>query len=157
MKRKKIMFVCTGNTCRSPMAEFILKKTIKDRKIKWWSVQSRGLQAEVNNPMSAFSQTALKEIGISPDKFKPKQLKQKDMDECVLVITMTPSQKMVLEDCGNVLCIKDLAGYSVPDPYGQSLEVYRKTRDALLNACEYVADWIKKYDKEHAENKEDDK
>lgn len=138
MKRKKIMFVCSGNTCRSPMAEFILRAMLKYKKIKWWDVISRGIYADVGGSIAENSRIALNEIGVTVDKFSPKQLSQKVIESCVLVITMTTSQKQLLESCGNVICIKDICGFDIPDPYGCDLDTYRATRKAIYFACEKI-------------------
>ncbi|MGN1104642.1 MAG: low molecular weight protein arginine phosphatase [Candidatus Coproplasma sp.] len=138
MKRKKILFVCTGNTCRSPMAQLILRAEIKKRKIKWWDVSSCGINAEVGGCISENSRIALEEIGINSDNFAPRQLTQKLIESSVLVITMTTSQKQIIEGCGNVVSMKDICGYDIPDPYGCSLEKYRLTRNAIFDACEMI-------------------
>ena len=128
------------------MAEMLLRYKLKKQKIKWWDVSSCGIHAETGNTISANSKIALEEIGIKVDKFTPRQLTQKIINGSTIVICMTRSQKQLLEECGNVFCIRDVCGYDVPDPYGQDLEAYRITRDALSRACDnLIADYITQY------------
>ncbi len=128
------------------MAEFLLKTKIKKNKIKWWSVASCGIHAEIGSPISANSKTALEEVGVAVTKFLPKQLTQQIISDSVLVVCMTQNQKQMLEECGNVVCVKDICGYDIPDPYGCDINVYRMTRDALDGACDkIIQDFILQY------------
>lgn len=128
MKHKKILFVCTGNTCRSPMAEVALKAELKRRKIKWYTVQSAGLGAKDGDMMSENSRQALAEAKIPySEEFCARQLTEKMLDEAYAVICMTEEQCCRLHGRPNVTSMLVLAGREIPDPYGQSIDVYRTT------------------------------
>jgi protein-tyrosine-phosphatase len=124
------------------MAELILRSKIKERKIKWWDVHSCGINAAVGSSISKNSKIVLSEIGINCQDFTPVQLTQKKIEGSNIVITMTELQKQLLEDCGNVVCISDICGYEIPDPYGGDIQLYRTTRKAIESACDKI---IEKY------------
>ncbi len=128
MKYRKIVFVCTGNTCRSPMAEAALRAELKRRKIRWYKVQSAGLRADIGAPMSDHAKQALTEAKIPfSEEFRSARLTEKTVREATAVICMTESQRMALRDFRNVTSFYALCGKEIPDPYGQGIDVYRVT------------------------------
>lgn len=134
---KNIIFVCTGNTCRSPMAEAILKDMLKTRGLKNIKVTSCGVAAYDGEPMADNAKKALKSMGIPVPRHKSTLCDLAKIDKANMVVTMTAAHKTVFAGRKNVYTIGELAATGdISDPYGQSEEVYIKCAEQLKKACE---------------------
>lgn len=136
-----ILFICTGNTCRSPMAEGLMKQIAQNANLQV-QVQSAGVAAFPGSPASTHTDTILKSRGIHQNHVSqpvtPELVQWSD-----LILTMTESHKKIL--CRHfpggeekVFTVNEFADDKgdVTDPYGGSLEVYQETErdlEAVLN------------------------
>ena len=119
------------------MAERLLKKMCKERNIKGLKVLSRGVNALGDN-ITDNAKEILKEFGaLSKDR---KSIKLKKIDSDTLYIAMTDDIKSRIN--GKVICIKDLIGSEILDPYLQDLEVYRQTAQQLNKVNEVLIEKI---------------
>lgn len=129
----KVIFVCTGNTCRSPMAEGILRHLAPDI-----DVESRGIFAVPGTRTSEQTRLLLNQrLGLDLDHMA-RQLADEDCAQADLVLTMTRAQADFvrnLTDCAQVLTLNEFAGSpaEVADPYGQSGEAYEATFSQLMD------------------------
>ena len=137
--KKLIVFVCTGNTCRSPMAEYIFRKKAEKLGLVKLKISSAGTHAKKGDKINEKSAEILKEKGFDTSLFKAKTVDERALKQSLAIICMTDAQRdmlmemrwQVLRAAGeeeienNVYSFSELAGYQVMDPYGRDMECYR--------------------------------
>lgn len=90
---KNILFVCTGNTCRSSMAEAMLKDMMKGEDVH---IYSRGVSAIENMNASKQAIRVMENMGIDMRAHKSKLLTKKDVDKADIILTMTTNHKSLV-------------------------------------------------------------
>ncbi len=141
-KKKKIVFVCTGNTCRSPMAEILLKKRLEFLRLEGYEICSAGIAAKKGDVINPYSSAVLAENGIEFEGFASTLLTGKLLKDAFAVVCMTEKQREYLMDMrwsafqkskkkpegeieNNVYSFAELTGEEVIDPYGRGMDCYR--------------------------------
>ena len=138
---KNILFVCTGNTCRSPMAEGIYNHLSS-------GASSRGLSAE-GGIASEKAIVIMEKMGIDISKHESKQLTLDDVKNADFIFTMTIGHKnVILSACpeaeDKVFTLGEYAGgEDVADPYGGSEAVYEKCARQLYEYIERIIEKLK--------------
>ncbi len=134
-----ITFICTGNTCRSPMAEGIARELIRkrypDSRI---TVSSAGLSTFNGIPASQHSVDVCEEIGIDISAHRSQRLNPEIASDTDLFAVMTRSHAQILEQYGIPREKTAVLGGEISDPFGGDEETYRGCRDEIREAVDQL-------------------
>ena len=137
--KKLVVFVCTGNTCRSPMAEAIFRQKVTEMGLVKLKVASAGTKAKKGDLLNEKSAQILMDKGIAPLNFTAKKVDKRMLTQSLAIVCMTDIQRDLLMELrwqalrslgeeeieNNIYSFSELAGYEVLDPYGRDMDCYK--------------------------------
>ena len=140
-----ILFVCTGNTCRSPMCEGFFRKLIRDAKRTDLQCESAGLAAFPASPASSNAVEVMKQAGIDLSGHRASGLTAERIEKADRIIVMTASHKAaILNRCpearSKVFLLGEFASGpskgDIADPFGGNTGVYQECFREMKSALE---------------------
>ena len=146
----RILFVCTGNTCRSPNAEAIERRLVKESGRTDIEVESAGTQAWDRSPASDEALLVGVERNVDLSAHRARRLTPEILGNVDLVLAMSPNHVAEVREMDPSANVHLFAGYGTPgstghaiaDPFGGDLEDYRVTADELEHELKEILERI---------------
>ena len=143
-KKKTILFLCTGNTCRSPMAAGYLQKSLKEKGVKDIEVRAAGVMTIPGLLATPEAIQVMDSVGVDLRRHRSSQLTRDLIRKADLILGMTPfhvqsALRVSDEARGKTFLFKeytrsDLKNTQIVDPMGCTLEVYKKVFSEIRHA-----------------------
>jgi len=153
--RCQVVFVCWGNICRSPMAEYVARASAEQAGLTSVAFASAGTSAEeLGEPMDPRAAQTLTEAGYPADGHRAHQLDAAEARAADLLVAMEPLHvdriRRIAGDLDTIALLSDFdpnaeSGSGVPDPWYGDLDGFADTLAALEAAIPGVLDWVRQH------------
>ena len=149
----KIMFICTGNICRSAMAEGIMKKLVKERNIDA-EIYSCGIYAETGDYVTYNAEEAVKEYNVDITSHRATNIRESNIEKMDLILCATISHKQSVLYLypnlqGKVFTMKEYANIDkdrqdmdIKDPWGYDMNVYKNCVKEIKECLDIIINKI---------------
>lgn len=141
---RRILLVCTGNLCRSPMAAGLLRHRLKTAGLdESYEIRSAGTRGVTGRLASAYARQVMADRGIDITRHRAREIDGKTVEQADLILVMTKAHREAIlaefpEARSRTYLLSEMIGkhYDIADPYGASLTHYEYCAEDLSSIIE---------------------